>query len=318
MGRRMLLRSFAILLALTVAGLIVIGASFAEPKYVIGFSHVALNAPYYLAMQKAAEDAQQKYNIKVIIYNAEMNVNKQVGDVEDLLVKGINALVVNPTTEFGLKPAIQKAVAKGIPVVAIDRPLYGDYLTYVGIDQWKAGELQGEFLGEYLKGKGNILELAGDPGDPAGQGRGGGLRKVLKAKYPDIKILATYSAHYNQAEGMARMEDGIAAFGDKINLVYCHNDAMALGALDALKAHNMKTPVAAVDGQKEAYKAIMESNGQYLSTVVNNSWEITNKAMEVLMKYLDTKEKPPKKIITGTVLVTEKNVKQYYDPNAIF
>jgi ribose transport system substrate-binding protein len=153
-------------IAFAMAVLVFAGTSSAEkkPKYVIGFSHVALNCPYYLAMLKAAKDAEKHYNIKVIVYNAEMNVTKQVADIEDLLVKGIDALVVNPTTEFGLKPAIKKAVEKGIPVVAIDRPLYGDYLAYVGIDQWKAGELQGEFLGRFLKGRGNVLEIAGDPG----------------------------------------------------------------------------------------------------------------------------------------------------------
>jgi ribose transport system substrate-binding protein len=124
--------------------------------------------------------------------------------------------------------------------------------------------------------------------------------------------------HYNQAEGMARMEDGIAAFEGKIDLVYCHNDAMCLGALDAIRARNLKIPVAAVDGQKEAFEQIMLGGDKYLSTVINNSWEITTKAMELLMKYLDKKEKPPKKVITGTILVTKDNVTEYYDPQAIF
>jgi ribose transport system substrate-binding protein len=319
MGRRFAIKLVAFSVALTVVGLVLGGTSFAaaKPKYTIGFSHVALNCPYYLAMLKAAKDAEKRYGVKVIIYNAEMNVAKQIADIEDLLVKGIDALVVNPTTEFGLKPAIKKVVSKDIPVVVVDRPLYGDYLTYVGIDQWKAGQLQGEFIGKYLNGKGSVFEMVGDPGCPAGKGRGGGFREVLEAKYPDIKILGPYIAHYNQAEGKAKMEAALTAFGDEIDLVYCHNDAMCLGALDALRERGSKIPVAAVDGQKEAYEQIMLSD-RYLSSVINNSWEITWKAMELLIKYLDTGEKPPKTVITGTILVTDDNVTEYYDPNSIF
>lgn len=149
------------------------------------------------------------------------------------------------------------------------------------------------------------------------------MREVLEKKYPDIKILATYMAHYNKAEGMKVMEDAIAAYGDKINLVYAHNDAMALGALDALRAAGMtNVPVCGVDGQKEAYLEIMKGE-QYKSTVINNPSEITAKAFDILMEYLHTGKLPEgisegDKVITGTIPVTKDNVEQYYDPASIF
>jgi len=123
-------------------------------------------------------------------------------------------------------------------VVAIDRNLYGDYLAYVGIDQWKAGELQGEFFAtKVLPNGGNIALIIGDPGCPASIGRGNGMKNILESgqNVGKYKFLGTYKASYNMMLGMQKMEEAIAAFGKQINLVYCANDAMALGALEALR-----------------------------------------------------------------------------------
>src|SRR4030042_1781378 len=291
-------------------------------KVLIGFSHVAMNCPYYLAMDKAAKDTAAARGGEIIVLNAEEDISKQIADIESLLVKGIKGLILNSTTEYGTMPIIKKVKAMGIPVVAIDRPLYGDYLAYVGIDQWKAGELQGDFFTKKLMpGGGNIVLIIGDPGCPASIGRGNGMLSILdraenKGKY---KILATYKASYNQMLGMQKMEEGIAAFGDKIDLVYCANDSMALGALEALRNAGMEDVlVAGSDGQEEAYAEIMQG-GQYKSTVINNSWEITQKAVNILVDYLTKKIQPKERDgITGTILVTADNVKKYYDQNAVF
>ncbi|PIE34789.1 hypothetical protein CSA56_06825 [candidate division KSB3 bacterium] len=299
-----------------------IGGAIAEEKVLLGFSHVAMNCPYYLAMDKAAKDTAAARGADIIVFNAEEDISKQISDINSLLVKGIKGLIVNSTTEYGTMPVIKRAASMGIPVVAIDRNLYGDYLAYVGIDQWKAGELQGEYITkELLPDGGNIVLIIGDPGCPASIGRGNGMKNVLempdnKGKY---KILATYKASYNRMLGMEKMEEAIAAFSDQIDLVYCANDSMALGALEALKEAGMTDiPVAGIDGQKEAYAEILKG-GQYKSTVINNSSEITETAVNILMDYLETGAEPKEQnVITGTILVTKDNVEEYYNPNSVF
>ncbi len=319
----------------------------AAPKTVqnvnIGFSQVALNAPYYVAMERAARETAQRLGAKITILNADNDVATQINQINNLLVQGINALIVNSATEYGTQPVIKQVTARGIPVVAIDRNLYGDYIAYVGIDQWKAGVLQGQYISQkLLPNGGNIVLLEGDPGGPANIGRMNGMLSVLdepqnKGKYT---ILGKYAAFYNQSQGLTKMEQAIAAHGNKIDLVYAANDAMGLGALQALQEAKMtKVMISSVDGQKEAYQEIMKG-GQYKSTIVNNSWDITRIAVRVLVDYLqkgmspaDTvaaikKEDPKlgasvymegdKDIITGTVLVTADNIKDYYDPNAVF
>ncbi len=314
MKKKLLLMVLSLLIAAAFVG--------AQGKVLIGFSHVSMNNPYYLAMEKAAKDTAAARGADIIVLNAEEDISKQISDIESLMVKGVKGLIVNSTTEYGTMPVIKKAKALGIPVVAIDRNLYGDYLAYVGIDQWRAGELQGEYITKkLLPNGGNIVMIIGDPGDSASIGRGNGMLSILdkpgnKGKYT---ILGTYKASYNQMLGMQKMEEAIAAFGGKIDLVYCANDSMALGAQAALANAGMnKVQICGIDGQKEAYAEIMKG-GQYKSTVINNSWEITQKAVNLLMDYLTKKTEPKEKnVITGTILVTADNVKKYYDQNAVF
>jgi len=297
------------------------GNAFAE-KILLGFSHVAMNCPYYLAMDKAAKDTAAARGADIIVLNAEEDISKQISDIDSLFVKGVKGLIVNSTTEYGTMPVIKKAKGMGIPVVAIDRNLYGDYLAYVGIDQWKAGELQGEYIVKQLLPEGgNIVLIIGDPGCPASIGRGNGMKNILEkpenaGKY---KILATYKASYNMMLGMQKMEEAIAAFSDQIDLVYCANDAMALGALEALRQAKMTDVlVAGIDGQKEAYEEIAKG-GQYKTTVINNPTEITEKAVNLLMDYLEKGMEPKERdVITGTILVTPDNVNEHLDPESVF
>ncbi len=330
-------------------------------KIRLGFAHVNLNCPYYLAMQRAAYDMAANFGWEIILTNPEADQVKQISDVESMLVKGIKALIINPVTEEGPKEVIKKCVERNIPVVVVDRTMYGDYIAYVGIDQWEAGRLQGEFIAQQLtkkygEPKGFVALIGGEAGCPATIGRGGGAIEVWKAKYPNIKYEWVGYGYYSQEKGMKIMEDAIATYGEKIDYVYAMNDAMALGALQALQAAGMThVMVSGIDGQKEAYVEIMKG-GQYKSTVVNHSWEITIVAMYILGYYIDHGNLPPPEwieglqittgpggtpakwkvvkevrkvskgpggttaydVITGTELVTIENVVLHYDPTAIF
>ena len=84
-------------------------------KILLGFSHVAMNNPYYLAMDKAARDTAAARGADIIVLNADEDISKQIADIESLLVKGIKGLIVNSTTEYGTMPIIKKVKAMGIP-----------------------------------------------------------------------------------------------------------------------------------------------------------------------------------------------------------
>ena len=107
----------------------------AKDKLTIGFAHVSMAAPYYVAMQKTAEEVAKEEDVDLIWYNAEDDELKQVRQVLSMIGKGIDGLLINPVTPQGIKRAIKSCVDEKIPVVAIDRQLYGDYIAYVGIEQ---------------------------------------------------------------------------------------------------------------------------------------------------------------------------------------
>jgi ABC-type sugar transport system substrate-binding protein len=119
--------------------------------------------------------------------------------------------------------------------------------------------------------------------------------------------------------GYQKMQEAIKTFGLRIDLVYALNDAMALGALQALREAGLtQVMVAGIDGQKEAYAEIARG-GPYRSTVINNPTEITRRAVDLLVDFLESGQPPAASMVmTGAILVTPDNVKQYFDPESVF
>jgi len=93
----------------------------AQEKLKIGFAHVNMNCPYYVAMQRTAEEVAKEENIDLIWYNSEDDELKQVRQVMSMIGQGIDGLLINPVTPEGEKKVIKQCVEEGIPVVAIDR-----------------------------------------------------------------------------------------------------------------------------------------------------------------------------------------------------
>lgn len=310
-------------LATVVAVTFYLASAVAGPQEpTIGFAHVDLNNPYYVAMEKAAYSQAASRDVKIVVVNAGNSVEAQNRQINALLDRGVKGLIVNSVNEYGTMVAIKKAKSMGVPVVAIDRPLYGDFLAYVGIDQWRAGELQGEHIAKHLLPQGGgVVILLGIPGEPATIGREGGMLNVLQhPKYGGrFKVLASYRADYNMDLGYRKTREAIRSFGRKIDLVYALNDAMALGALKALRESGLsKVMVAGIDGQRDAYAEIA-GGGQYKSTVINDPSEITRKAVDLLVEHIKSGAPPTNRaVITGTVLVTKDNVGKYFDQNSVF
>jgi len=154
----------------------------AQKKLKIGFAHVNMNAPYYIAMLETAKAVAKEENVDLAWYNSEDDVSKQIRQVMSMIAMGIDGLLINPVTPEGPRTAIEACVKEGIPVVAIDRQLYGDYIAYVGIDQWQSGYILGKYIVEKIfPDKKNVIwvELQGSPGCPAAIGRGGGFHQAI-------------------------------------------------------------------------------------------------------------------------------------------
>ncbi|BCZ90660.1 MULTISPECIES: D-ribose ABC transporter substrate-binding protein [Thermus] len=223
---------------------------------VVGLSLSTLNNPFFVALRDGALQAAQKAGIQLVVLDAQDRVDKQVADIEDLIQRRVRVLLVNPTDSAAVVPAIQRANQAGIPVITVDRAASGGKVAYhIASDNVAGGRMAAEFICNLLKGRGKVVELEGIPGTSAARDRGQGFNAYLKEKCPGVTVVARQTANFDRAQGLSVMENILQAQRD-IDAVFAHNDEMALGALQAIKASGRKIPVVGFDATPDAVKAV--------------------------------------------------------------
>jgi ribose transport system substrate-binding protein len=182
-----------------------------------------------------------------VIESADTDVAGQIQQLQNLMAKNVDAILVNPGDVNGLNATLEEAVAKGIIVISVDQELNVPGVYNVGIDQKQWAMTSAEWLAKKLGGKGNIVEIEGFPGHPANVARMSGVDEVL-AKYPDIKVLAKDTGKWDEATGQQVMSNFLAAYPTLDG--YWTQDGMAIGAFQAVLAANpAKFPVAVGEGR---------------------------------------------------------------------
>lgn len=248
MARRIGLVGFAVLVW-TLAGVLAQGT-------VVGLSLSTLNNPFFVTLRDGALQAAQKAGVQLVVLDAQDRVDKQVADIEDLIQRRVRVLLVNPTDSAAVVPAIQRANQAGIPVITVDRAAAGGRVAFhVASDNVAGGRMAAEFVCNLLKGQGKVVELEGIPGTSAARDRGQGFNAYLKEKCPGITVVARQTANFDRAQGLSVMENILQAQRE-ISAVFAHNDEMALGALQAIKASGRKIPVVGFDATPDAVKAV--------------------------------------------------------------
>ena len=185
------------------------------------------------AMQAYGE-AQE--GVEVTFVDSKEDVAVQLGQVENFITQGIDAIVVVAANTDAVDPMTQAAVDAGIPLVYVNRKPGNlpEGTAFVGSDSIDAGIFQMEWIADKLGGKGNVVILNGNLAQEAAQMRTEGVKQVA-AKFPDIKITKEQSGNWSRDEGLAIMENWLAT-GDQIDAVASNNDEMAIGALAAIDA----------------------------------------------------------------------------------
>lgn len=291
-----------------------------EKKITIGMANFSLCCAYFIGMSKAVQDEAAKYsNIEVIVTDANGDAEKFTSDVEDLIAKKVDGMVISGAW-LESAPALLEAVHKAnIPVVQVDRNLKGGEPTcFVGPDNLKIGQQDGEYIAKRLDGKGKVVVLKGGPADNStGYDRTNGMLSVIKA-IPGIEIVeAPNFGSWSEDGGLKLMEDLLAS-NDKIDAVFCENDSMCLGAqraiADAKRTDEMF--LVGVDGQKEALLQILNKSN-YAATGLNNSDQIGRSGFNTLIAILLGAKAPLVNILPSPI-ITIDNVVKYYDANSLF
>ncbi|WP_244538073.1 ABC transporter substrate-binding protein [Mesorhizobium sp. YR577] len=207
-----------------------------DGPYVVGFSNASISNSWRVGMlhsiQQAAADNKNKIK-QLLITDANDDPAKQVSDVQDLLERGVDILIVSAATSDALNAIVTRATEQGVPVVMVDRRVTSDnFVTFVTASDNVYGHMSAQWLTEKLGGKGNIVMLPGMAGVSVAETRIATARQIF-ANYPDIKILDLQYTDWSPAKGKQVMAALLQKYGDQINGVWADHGLQGSGALEA-------------------------------------------------------------------------------------
>jgi len=285
----------------------------------IGMANFTLCCAYFIGMDEAAQQEAEAYgNVEVISTDANGDAAKLTSDIEDLLAQGIDGLIISAGPLEAAPAALEAADRADVPVVMVDRKLTdGPYTSWIGPDNEAIGRQDGEYIADRLGGEGKLVVISGGPADNTiGLARTNGMLSVVEQT--DIEVVrAPQFGEWSEDGGLAVTEDLLAAHDD-IDVVFCENDSMCLGAQTAIEDAGRSDEIflVGVDGQKEALLAILEGTN-YEATGLNDSDQIGRAGFHRLMAILAGADSE-KDTVLPSPLITKENVESYYDPDSVF
>ncbi|MDR1733092.1 MAG: ABC transporter substrate-binding protein [Synergistaceae bacterium] len=303
----------ATLFAFVLAFCLVPAALAAEGPFVIGFSEFNMgNSWRTQSMEEAKYAASQNKDVKeLVVTQAEADVSKQIADIEDLIAKKVDAIIINAGSPKALNPVIAKAVAAGITVVDFDSVTESDKSYHLTIDQHEFGRVLADWLAKTLNGKGDIVVFNGMKGTKDSADRFGGAESVF-SKHPGIKIVQTVNADWDYAKAKRAMET-IFASNLKIDGIWSQGGAMSQAVIDAYTERGQEPPFITGEDNNGFFKAWKKTKDKYpkFDSIATScpTW-ISAAAMELALDVLKGK-KVEKETILPVPVTTSENIDKY-------
>ena len=253
-----------------------------------------LNNPFFIDMQRGAEEAAQAAGVELLVQAAEreVDVERQMQIVENLIQRRVSALIIAPSGSREIVPVIVKANRAGIPVLIVDtrvdvaalQAAGGEIVTFIGSDNYEGGGVAGQFLIEKSGGSAKVAVLEGIPGHETGDARIRGFREAL-AGQKDMQVVASQPANWERDQGYNVFQNILQAH-PRVNALFAANDMMALGALEAIAAAGRSGQITVVgfDAIAEARAAVQQ--GTMAATVAQNPTAMGRIAVETALQVL--------------------------------
>lgn len=227
----------------------------------IGFSQATMNHPFRVAMVEDNVDyAAENYpNVTVNVLDGQDDAGNQVANMESLISQGVDAIILSPLTADALTPVAQQAMEAGIPVITVDREVNTEVTQHIGADNTEIARAAGDYVVELTGGEGGILEIQGTSGASATIERHEGFLEAIDGT--NLEIVADTDGNFQLNDATAFIENNLHRFRDgSVQVVYAHNDAMAMGARVALEAAGLEDDVIiiGIDGENEAIQAVAD------------------------------------------------------------
>lgn len=269
----------------------------------VGLAVSTLNNPFFVTLVEGAKAKATELGVDLSVADAGDDAAKQTSDIEDLVSKGIQVLIVNPVDSDAVAPAVEDAIAKGVKVIAVDRVVNGVTVSCsIASDNVLGAELAAKYLVEKAGEGAEAIELQGVPGASATNDRGKGFHNIADKQ---LNVVDSQTAEFNREKGMSVMEDLLQAHPN-VKCVFAHNDEMALGALEAL--NGKEVIVAGFDANDDALVAVKA--GLMACTVAQQPALMGSTAVEKALDLINGKTVDASVPVEVT-LVTADNIDQF-------
>ena len=283
----------------------------AEKHLTILFSIPDLAFPFFVHMVNQIKDESAKVgDIDLIVADGQRSSPKQTADLEAAITKGVSGIVISPNDVDALAAAIQEAVDAKIPVVTVDRRVnkVPGILGHVGADNVKGGEAQGLLVEKLFPNGATVMNLQGQSGSSPAIDRNKGLHNVLDQAKDKYKLVFEDTAGFDRSKGLAMTESALAGMATPPDVIVAANDDMALGAIEAVKARNLKgVAILGFDALPEALAKVRD--GELTATVEQFPAKQSSTAVDIMAEYLKSGKKPDQQITLLTpVAITKDNL----------
>ncbi len=276
---------------------------------VFGLSVSTLNNPFFVTLRDGAQAAADEMGVELVVVDSQDDPAREASNIQDLIQRGVDALLINPTDSDAVVPSVQRANDAGIPVFTIDRGANGgEVVSHIASDNVAGGEMAAEYLIEAIGGSGQVVEVQGIPGTSAARDRGEGFNNVV-GQNDDVEVIARQTANFNRTEGLNVFQN-ILQSESNIDGVFAHNDGMVLGAIQAAESAGRADDIVFVgfDAIADAVQAVQD--GRLAATVAQQPARIGSLGVETAMSHMQG-ESVEDFIPVPLALVTSENASEF-------
>jgi galactofuranose transport system substrate-binding protein len=285
-----------------------------DHRIVMGFAQVGTESNWRLANTESIKAAARQANIDLIFVDGEQKQENQIKAIRSFIARKVDVIAFSPIVESGWGPVLQEAKAAGIPVFLSDRAVdlkdESLWTSFMGSDFVEEGRRAARWLVGYMKTDApvNVVEMEGTVGSAPAIDRAIGFREILR-DHPNYHIILSESGAFFRDQGkavMARMLDELSSRGQKMDVLFAHNDDMAIGAIETLKARGIRpgkdVVIVSVDSIRDAFTAMIAGE---LNCSVECNPLLGPQLMKAIKDYMSGKNLPVRIITSEEIYPAE-------------